>query len=185
MSNDVHNLNENAGTCNITNPREFLLAGQSIFTVTNPKEDHHTFRISVFEGISGPLYSVHCLGHDGDVDYWWYLCMLDPNSLTTGLSVKSPRMEKAKLKRKILDWTLNCLRNYIPFPANYSCLHSENCARCGRLLTVEGSVENGIGPVCIKKMRKVDDGVATKEIGKPIAKARTRGALAKTKTKRS
>jgi hypothetical protein len=139
-------------THQIDNPREFLLAGKAVFTVTNSTSgEHFTYQVKAFKNT---LYFVSVLtGPDnspGSFNFK-YLCILGDADLTLHLSKKSPEGCKDSKAYKVLSWALKLMREAKPTPTGYTILASSNCAKCGRVLTVETSVMNGMGPECRRK----------------------------------
>tara|TARA_Y100000034_G_C6907183_1_gene421388 strand:+ start:5073 stop:5642 length:570 start_codon:yes stop_codon:yes gene_type:complete len=53
---------------------------------------------------------------------------------------------------KVARWALFCIMQGKALPDGYTLTHEGYCGRCGRLLTVPTSVEQGFGPVCVEKI---------------------------------
>jgi len=133
----------------------FLLAGKATFTVSNPKGERYTYRVSkVQDPGRKPVWFVGLLtGPQNESDYS-YLGMV----VTQGsrLTVKTTLRSKLKADAKpvaVLAWALRVIGakgSYTP-PQGYSILHSGHCGRCGRLLTVPESIALGLGPECAGK----------------------------------
>lgn len=130
--------------------KQFILAGNAIFTLTSKKSDNHlTFKMRKADGpnFSDDAYFISYLsGPNNDADYS-YLGMLFINNgkLTIRMTAKSPsdqsrtmaaftyflgRLEKGDLGEQ-LDFQ-----------------HAGRCGRCGRTLTDPESIRTGLGPIC-------------------------------------
>lgn len=142
--------------------KDFILAGNAIFTVTSPELDtgrpeldtgHQTYRVRLvhFEDDLRDWYFVDLLtGPDNTHDYT-YLGRLDKSSGRLLRTSKSPAWLVDAVLWSVLeevtfavwsgDWTGKALEDV-------EVAHAGKCGRCGRLLTDPESIELGIGPVC-------------------------------------
>lgn len=144
--------------------REFLLAGDAIFTIEVPEpfrsgNPHYTWRIQKVEAsLRWPeSYFVKLLtGPDNNSDYT-YVGKLDIFSgqvETTRKSTMTANSYAVKLVNRILArvW-VDDHSAYTQY--GFQTHHEGRCGRCARRLTVPESIESGIGPECIKKMAGV------------------------------
>lgn len=134
--------------------KEFMLSGNAIFTVVSGKtQARFTFKVSVSKKNEKFLYVGVLNGKDNSSDYA-PMCYLD---ISAGLPI---------LKRSSKTWISADAPCFIAFQyvffnvligreINVEVWHEGRCGRCGRLLTVPESIENGIGPECIKKEQKI------------------------------
>ena len=142
---------------------EFIKAGKAIFTVANlNKETHFTFKITkkVIDDINDDKKDIYFTSVLNGPDNWsnyQYVGIYNPDQNKVFLTKKSP-YNLASVEYKVLTWALNIIESQKPLPAGYAIKHSGKCGRCGRLLTTPESIENGIGPECIKRV----DGGANK-----------------------
>jgi len=152
--------------------KEFVTAGRAVFTVEPSAtfqeqfpvvKPHYTYKVKFVKGKEkkdkpgefwSDAYMVFLLtGPDNTADYT-YLGMLDDKTGYVRLTAKSKWNDDTwpvKIIRRVLArlWAGECHE----IAANGWKVHHEGrCGRCGRALTVPESVENGIGPECIKKV---------------------------------
>lgn len=133
--------------------RNFVIAGRALFTVSNGRGEHYTFRVNHTKGSDqyAPCWFVSLLtGPDNENDYS-YIGKLDPETGAVGLTRASKIGEDA-VSFKVLVWALKQLWTRKDLPAGYEINHEGRCGKCGRLLTVPESVQSGYGPECIRKM---------------------------------
>lgn len=125
--------------------REFVLAGRAIFTVSNGKGRHYTYRVTM-----GKLRSFVSILNGSD-NTWNYvnIAMLNPD---TGELVGQYGDD---IRIKVLRWALRKIWSQSSLPHGYAIQHAGKCGRCGRLLTTPQSLESGLGPECKKETVKV------------------------------
>jgi hypothetical protein len=134
--------------------KEFILAGDAIFTISNPSGTHFTFRVQQSEGNDryGPATFVKLLtGPDNTSDYSYLGILEENNPVIVRLTGKSCAGEDA-MSVKVIRWAMKLILSGRDLPAGYAVHHQGRCGRCARPLTVPESVERGIGPVCAKIM---------------------------------
>jgi len=145
--------------------KDFIAAGNAIFTVEPSdtfKEQfpavkpHYTYKVRFKEGKGnfGDAYFVSLLtGPENTTDYT-YLGMLNVDTGEVRLTAKSKFADDTwpvKIVRRVLARMWAGEEHEIA--ANGWKVHHEGkCGRCGRRLTVPESIENGIGPECIKAL---------------------------------
>ena len=131
----------------ITSP-VFFEGGNAIFTVTNPMGKHYTYKIRHPD--KKPFFVSLLTGPDNCTNYT-YLGMYIPQNKTVKLTEKSKFTEDST-PVKVIRWAIQMIADNKPLPKGYSILHEGRCCRCGRLLTTQESIINGIGPECMKMM---------------------------------
>lgn len=125
--------------------KQFLLAGNAIFTVENPQGEYYTFRIKRKNANArfGISWFINLLtGPDNTSDYT-YIGLLNP---TTG----DVREKTDTRPVRVAKWAIKHIYNNKPLPDGYKIHHEGKCCRCGRTLTTPESCETGIGPECAK-----------------------------------
>ena len=143
--------------------KQFLTAGEAIFTVEVPEEHrkegvkpHYTYRVDkVEQNAKYPeAYFVKLLsGPDNTSDYS-YVGRLDQFVgfvETTAKSKFTHESYPVKLLNRVVArvW---CDDHAAYEQYGFKVHHEGKCGRCGRRLTVPESVESGIGPECAKKL---------------------------------
>jgi hypothetical protein len=142
--------------------KDFVTAGNAIFTV-QVNDEHFTYRINkpMFERgrrlkdserANKPYFIGKLAGPDNHNDYK-YLGVFNPTDFTVNITPKSLYSKTSKaviVLEKALAALL--LGDESALPEGWHILPPTHCGRCGRLLTVPESIENGIGPECFAKM---------------------------------
>jgi hypothetical protein len=127
----------------------FVTAGRAIFTVSNPKGERYTFKITRKEDDRGVVFFAALLtGSDNEHDYT-YMGLV--SSALTNASVRVTRASRYTQDSKpvaVLAWALAVVNGKRQLPEGYAIRHEGRCGRCGRTLTVPESIDNGIGPEC-------------------------------------
>lgn len=151
--NDAHDANPDA----VTTPRvtrEFILAGDAIFTVETPDGKHYTYRIEKIEAtdrwptvwfakmLTGP-------DNDGDYSYVGKLCDFTGQVRVTAKSVLPADAYPIRLLNRVLCRVWGDDHAAIE-RAGFKVFHEGRCGRCARRLTTPESVTRGIGPECAK-----------------------------------
>lgn len=129
----------------ITNPK-FFEGGKAIFTVFNNKGEHITYKIRK-KGDS-PFFVSLLTGPDNYRNYT-YIGLYIPSWKAIKLTEKSKLLPESK-PVKVFNWAVQQVWENHSLPEGYGIVHENKCCRCGRKLTTPESVENGIGPECIK-----------------------------------
>jgi hypothetical protein len=147
--------------------KEFILAGQAIFTIQIPadktptgKDNHYTFRVDRVEASDRwpTAYFLKTLTGPNNLEDYTYVGKLNPNTGEVIFTQKSAFPEtsfRVKLLRRTLWLLWNGGEEAIE-KAGGKVHHEGRCGRCGRTLTVPSSIESGLGPVCAGLLR--DDG---------------------------
>lgn len=133
--------------------REFILAGNALFTLKSLKTTKHfTFKVQrQFTWNSGteqqipvvpPTWRVHVLcGRDNSKDYR-HIGTIRDGHFAYNASNSMPAT-------KGFAW---CWKNLERCGERFEFNHAGRCGRCGRLLTTPESVAAGIGPECQDRM---------------------------------
>lgn len=136
--------------------KQFILAGNAVFTIELPDGDYCTYKVEHVEanGSWKEAWFVKLLvGPDNNEDFA-YLGKL--NDYTGQMTVTAKSCRKAddfgvRLLNRVLAriWSDDAAA----FEKHgYKVHHEGRCGKCGRRLTVPESVESGIGPECSRKM---------------------------------
>lgn len=129
----------------ITNPKFFEM-GKALFTVSNNKGNHYTFKIRKKK--DSPYFVSLLTGPDNTTSYT-YLGLYIPQWPGVKLTNKS-KFNFDSLPIRVFNWAVKTVNEHKQIPAGYSIIHEGKCCRCGRLLTTPESIERAIGPECAK-----------------------------------
>ena len=151
----------------------FVLAGNAVFTVSNPHGQRYTYRVRTGKCRCGGspactlcrgdgklrhfktkevMYFVQLLtGPDNDASYT-YLGMMRPESVPMFTLTAKSKMRQDSQPVRVVQWAFNVLKLEKPIPEGYTIQHAGKCGKCGRTLTVPESIETGLGPVCAGRM---------------------------------
>ena len=132
----------------ITNPK-FFSAGNAVFTISNESGEHLTFKIRKGKGQWEKFFAVFYLTGPDNTSSYTYLGKFNPYQLRATPTAKSVMVEDAKPFR-VLNWAVKQVAEHKELPIGYNIQHEGKCCRCGRRLTTPTSIDNGIGPECIK-----------------------------------
>jgi Family of unknown function (DUF6011) len=122
---------------------QFVLAGNATFTLWNTKKGTHlTYKVRVSKDDPTLFFVSILTGPDNWANYT-FLGIIKEGIYWHGK--KSP-ITKDSQSAKTFEWFYN---NIDRLPLALQVLHEGKCGRCGRKLTVPGSVTSGFGPECI------------------------------------
>jgi len=131
----------------IENPKDFILAGKSKFTLENIKTNIH-LTFSVTKVPEKQMYFVGvCNKYDG---YMFIGCLYTNKELTEFSFVKGKKLnpDEEQLSIKAFNYIkADYLERNIP-NENMKFYHHGHCCKCGRVLTTPESIKAGIGPFC-------------------------------------
>jgi len=142
---------------NAADIHDYTLAGRAVLTLTSEATGaHYTYRIAQAKdqrtGEPQPRWFVALLtGPDNTADYS-YMGMLDTvgEAVTFRLTKGSKFAADGKPVRAFAYfWKFVAAGQTAP---QLEVRHEGRCGRCGRVLTVDSSIDSGIGPECLKKM---------------------------------
>lgn len=151
----------------------FVLAGRAIFTVSNGKGQHYTFRVARGKPEPGraPIWFASVLtggNNDADASYT-YVGILSPDTGLVKLTKKS-KYSPNGLVFRVINWATKIIWQNAAerMPDGYEIAHAGRCGRCGRELTHPDGVTTdgyrlGFGPDCWQIMQAAD--AAEKAIG--------------------
>lgn len=132
---------------------QFVLAGKAIFTVSNDKGEHFTYRVNSKDARSGngKVYFASLLTGPDNENSYSYMGLLLPERLRLKLT-KGSKVGRDAKSVQVLSWALQIILKGSPLPNGYSIKHAGKCCRCARTLTEPESIELGIGPHCAQLM---------------------------------
>ena len=130
---------------------KFLLAGNSTFTVSNPKGEHYTFKVtkSKHSNLNG-MYSFFIKVLTGP-DIYTYLGMVVSPHDGYGHVTRASKFNILSLPFKVSNWAVRHVFSDVPLPDGYKVDHAGKCGRCGRKLTTPESIKLGLGPICARE----------------------------------
>lgn len=134
--------------------KAFISAGKAIFTIENPDGKYFTFKVTRMTDAADKLLDkafVSLLTGPENTKNYTYMGLLD---MKTGAvtATRNSKISPDALSFKVAVWFLGRIWTGGAIPEGYNVHHEGRCGRCGRLLTVPTSIENGIGPECIKHL---------------------------------
>jgi len=127
---------------------KFMFAGNSTFTVVNTKtENRFTFKVKKSKDKDSNLFFVSVL--TGPDNYTYIGTVVEGIYKHGKKSVISTDAQSVR----VFDYVLNKLK-LGKLQEFVEVWHEGTCGKCGRVLTVPSSIENGLGPECIKSLSK-------------------------------
>lgn len=129
--------------------KDFLTAGRAIFTVSNDKGEHYTYKVTAPADLNEmyPTYFVALLtGPNNQRDYT-YLGILAGITGHVRTTAKS-KFDKDSKPVKVVQWAVQKVYEGGKLPEGYAIQHEGHCGACGRPLTDPVSIETGLGPIC-------------------------------------
>jgi len=127
---------------------KFFSGGKAIFTVSNDKGDHYTYRIGRNDE-KQPFFVELLTGNNNESDYT-YMGLYNPLDNTIRLTKASKYTPDSK-PVKVIQWALSLIAKSKSLPTGYAIQHQGKCCCCGKPLTTPESVTAGIGPICAEK----------------------------------
>ena len=144
---------ETATTFEIT--KEWVLAGNAIFTISNGKGKHYTYKVKhkEAEGKFREAWFVSLLteGENEDDGSYKYVCMLGADGIPK--LTRGSKFNQYSEPYTVLAWGMGVIWNLHKLPEGYTIAHAGRCGRRGRLLTHPDGVNAdghrfGCGPEC-------------------------------------
>lgn len=127
--------------------REFILAGNATFTLRSAKTGtRFTYKIRHPE--DKPHFVSVLTGSDNESDFTFLGTIFPDGKYKHGARAK---ITQEAPSAQAFGWFYSKLNQGELHP-QLEVWHEGRCGRCGRKLTVPESVENGLGPECIKKV---------------------------------
>lgn len=135
----------------------WIMAGKAIFTVSNGRGNHYTYRVTKKENEGQlPIWFVSLLsGPDNGSDYT-YVGVLNRTTGAVRLTGASS-FTSTSTPYRVVNWSLKKLWADTPLPEGYSIDGEGRCGCCGRTLTHPDGVADdgyrfGYGPTCWARM---------------------------------
>ena len=129
----------------INNPK-FFEGGKALFTVSNNKGNHYTFKIRRRK--DSPYFVSLLTGPDNTTNYT-YLGIFNQQYKKLVLTHAS-KMALDSVPVNVFNWAVQQVYENKQLPEGYGIQHEGKCCRCGRLLTDNVSIDKGYGPECSK-----------------------------------
>lgn len=131
--------------------KTWISAGNAIFTISNGKGDHYTYKVKRRKVERGEIWFVSLLTGPNNETNYTYLGLLNPKTGFVRLTRKSRFLETSTPVR-VIRWGLNLLWKGEHLPPGYGIMHEGRCGRCGRRLTHPEAIRRGYGPECWEKI---------------------------------
>ena len=151
-------------------PAVFVVAGNATFTISPTPAaiahfmgkgqdclDHYTYKVhrkeGMWQGKPSVTWFVSLLTGPDNWSNYTYMGLLNHEAMSLRLTAKS-KYTSDSVPVAVLRRLFKALApgyDGPPLPEGYV-YHAGKCGRCGRKLTVPSSIENGIGPECMKKV---------------------------------
>lgn len=142
---------------------QFILAGEAIFTLSNGRGEHETFKVyrakPNAQFPTQAYFAKVLTGPDNSNDYM-YLgqvippTLIDPNPRVK-LTTRSTCREDSR-SIKALRFSLRAIwqveAGTYTLPPGYTIKHADRCGKCGRPLTTPTSLSTGFGEECASQL---------------------------------
>lgn len=161
-------LSRHSDDCNVT--PKFVLGGESIFTLSNGRGKHMTFKVYRRDPrpddpkdhwVGGVTYFIKVLTGPDNTSEFTYIGMLtlpppgkvnDPAIRITSHSKFSEDSNTVRSARFVLRAIWQIDRGTYRLPPGYTIKHMDRCGRCGHPLTTPESLDTGFGPDCAAQL---------------------------------
>lgn len=128
---------------------EYILAGKSLFTVSNSKSGNRfTYKIKKHKTTPNLFFVSVLTGSNNTSDYT-YIGKVSNNQFS--LTPKS-RFKSDATSVVVFNWILTHLKNNT-LPSFINFFHHGKCGHCQKTLTTPESIQSGYGSVCFKKLK--------------------------------
>ena len=137
-----------------TRRRDFMLGGDSIFTVVSPNRGRFTYKVTAGDPEKRPVWFVSVLtGPDNTSDYTYIGFIGQNRRWFRGKAQGSQRPSGGSDAPSVVSfaWVWDRVRRLHDL-GKVELWHEGRCGRCSRPLTVPLSVETGFGPTCRRKL---------------------------------
>jgi hypothetical protein len=129
----------------------FVLAGKATLTLVSEKTGaRYTYKVTRIKAEDDPpaeLWFVKVMyGPDNEEDFVYIGC-IRPN--TGFYPTRKSKLAPDDIRVRTWKWFWNKI-SMQRMPDKVEVWHEGRCCRCGRKLTVPASIDNGIGPECMK-----------------------------------
>lgn len=131
--------------------KEFITAGNAIFTVENNKGEHFTFKVEKKKAEKNypDAWFVRAMVGTDNVGHYAYLGLLDAEFGKVRMT-RASKFAEDQTQTKVVRWALDKIWTNGSLPEGYQIRHNGHCSRCKRVLTNPESLDTGIGPECVK-----------------------------------
>ena len=133
--------------------RTFVTAGNSLFTIFNTRTQKHlTFKVKSkknSDGTQSPLFVSGFVGNDNTSDYGYIGYITDSGEFRPSAKAVTSTNPKRTQCVAAFTWFWNRIST---LPEFVQVRHHNRCGACNRILTVPESIDQGLGPICAKKM---------------------------------
>ena len=124
---------------------KFVLGGNAVFTVSNNKGEHYTFKINKHK--NDDMFFANVLS--GGYESYSYMGVFDKDNHIVHKGAKG--MDRSAKSVKVLEWAMRVIDGKSNLPDGYDIQHEGRCGRCGRPLTDPESIKCGFGSTCKNK----------------------------------
>lgn len=139
--------------------KEWVMAGNAIFTVSNGKGEHYTYRVKRKDDdnkVRPPVWFVSLLTGPDNLSDYTYLGCLRPSTGNVELT-RASRMNDTSVPVRVIRWAMRVLWSGADLPVGYSINGCGRCGRCARALTRPEGIDPagyrfGYGPECFAKI---------------------------------
>ena len=134
--------------------RRFIFAGLADFTVTNTKTGN-VEEYKVVGHKDGKGWFVKARSFDDEVEHevWDYMGVVWADKRDMVYITKTSKMLNTDRSVQVFVWILSVLHSGKQFPDSIVFYHNGTCARCGRRLKDDKSIERGFGSHCWKMVK--------------------------------
>ena len=143
--------------------RTFALAGKARLTLVS-KRSQARFSYRIGESKDGRVHFVSVLtGSDNETSYS-YLGLLKPGETPEQrvfVRTAKSRITEDAPSHKAFNWFWSLVEGG-QLNESLEVWHEGRCGRCGRALTVPGSIASGFGPECINRIERMRPGLKTR-----------------------
>lgn len=134
--------------------KEALFGGKALFTVSNGRGTHLTFKLRMKEGeYRGHATKTYFLSvKTSDSAYGYsYVGIVNPADGLIKTTAKSKFLPET-LTYKVANWAVQAVVRGKLIPERAEIAHAGKCGRCAKKLTDPLSIKRGIGPDCWEMM---------------------------------
>jgi hypothetical protein len=124
---------------------KFIFAGKAIVTFLNTKTGNR-FTYKVKKSKESDLYFVSIMTNP---DVYQYIGILSKDKFIPG---KKSKISQDSQSVRVFSFVFSKIVTG-NLSTDIEIWHEGKCGRCGRKLTVPSSIENGIGPECLRKLK--------------------------------
>jgi hypothetical protein len=135
----------------LENAKQAITAGKAILTIKNKETNNHfTYRVKRAKNSVDRFFVSVLTGSDNNSNYT-YAGMLQQGSFRT---TNGSKIGSDATSVRVFNAVSGLLFSHNRIHKSVEIWHEGTCCRCGRKLTTPESLQNGIGPECIKLIGK-------------------------------